>query len=68
MGRAETINTADDNVTMDDKRSLRHIENLTGMTESELDQKVDEYRPRFRGRSLTFALAFIAGTGFTLFG
>ncbi|KAL5521975.1 hypothetical protein ACEPAF_1831 [Sanghuangporus sanghuang] len=68
MGRAETVNTVDDNVTIDDKRSLKHIENLTGMSESELDQKVEEYRPHFRGKTLTFALAFIAGTGFTLFG
>ncbi|KAL5501119.1 hypothetical protein ACEPAH_9506 [Sanghuangporus vaninii] len=68
MGRAETVNTVDDNVTIDEKHSLRHIENLTGMSESELDQKVEEYRPHFRGKTLTFALAFIAGTGFTLFG
>ena len=68
MGQTETINVVDDNVTIDDKRSLRHLEHLTGMPESELDQKVEENRPYFTGKTLTFALAFIAGTGFTLFG
>ena len=68
MEYAETINMVDDNVMIDDKQSLRNLENLTGMSESELDQKVQEYRPRFTGKILTYALAFIAGTGFTLFG
>lgn len=68
MGRAETINAVDENGTIDDKCSLRHLENLTGMSESELDQQVEKNLPRMRGKVLTYALAFVAGTGFTLFG
>ncbi|QRV89527.1 Sugar (and other) transporter [Ceratobasidium sp. AG-Ba] len=32
------------------------------------DQEIESYRPKLRGRKLTGLLAFIAGTGFTLFG
>lgn len=68
MGRADTFNTVDDSGTIDEKCSLRHLENLTGMSGTQLDQKVEEYKPHMRGKKLTYALAFVAGTGFTLFG
>ena len=32
------------------------------------EHDVDMYTPSLRGRTLTAALAFVAGTGFTLFG
>ncbi|QRW17728.1 Sugar (and other) transporter [Rhizoctonia solani] len=32
------------------------------------DEEIEKYRPRFRGARLNAFLAFIAGTGFTLFG
>ncbi|KAI0069118.1 general substrate transporter [Artomyces pyxidatus] len=35
---------------------------------SDLDDVVASYAPRLHGRSLTAAIAFVAGTGFTLFG
>ncbi|EIW82414.1 general substrate transporter [Coniophora puteana RWD-64-598 SS2] len=41
----------------------RHLE-LAGITEKE----VQSYHMKLRGRKLTAALAFVAGTGFTLFG
>ena len=68
MGQADTINTIDDNGTIDEKCSLRHLENLTGISETQIDQQVEENMPHMRGKLLTYALAFVAGTGFTLFG
>ena len=38
------------------------------ISEVQLDEQLAKYAPAFRGRKLTAALAFIAGTGFTLFG
>ncbi|KAA1466224.1 general substrate transporter [Dentipellis sp. KUC8613] len=35
---------------------------------STFDDEVTSYEPRLRGRKLTAVLAFVAGTGFTLFG
>jgi hypothetical protein len=32
------------------------------------DAEVASYAPRLRGRKLTVSIAFVAGTGFTLFG
>lgn len=32
------------------------------------DEDIQKYRPRFSGARLTGCLAFVAGTGFTLFG
>ncbi|ETW84398.1 MFS sugar transporter [Heterobasidion irregulare TC 32-1] len=37
-------------------------------TPSDFDQEVASHAPLLRGRKLTAALAFVAGTGFTLFG
>ncbi|KAG2140509.1 general substrate transporter [Suillus bovinus] len=36
--------------------------------ETNLDAEVASYAPRLRGRKLTVSIAFVAGTGFTLFG
>ena len=62
------MRTADETGTIDEKASLKHIEHLTGVPEAQLDREVGDYAPRIRGRFLTFSLAFVAGTGFTLFG
>ena len=37
-------------------------------TPSDFDQEVASHAPLLHGRKLTAALAFVAGTGFTLFG
>lgn len=36
--------------------------------ETSFDAEVASYAPRLRGRKLTASIAFVAGTGFTLFG
>lgn len=36
--------------------------------ETNFDAEVASYAPRLRGRKLTVSIAFVAGTGFTLFG
>lgn len=69
VGRSSSdMRTADETGTIDEKASLRHIEHLTGVSASQLDREVDGHAPHLRGRTLAFCLAFVAGTGFTLFG
>lgn len=59
----------DDNALFDDdKASLSRIEDVTGLRDGQLREEVAANQPRLRGRTLTYALAFVAGTGFTLFG
>ncbi|THH12256.1 hypothetical protein EW145_g156 [Phellinidium pouzarii] len=53
---------------IDEKGSLTHLENATGLHDGDLNRAVEENKPRLRGKTLTYALAFVAGTGFTLFG
>lgn len=62
------MRAADETGTIAEKASLRHIERLTGIPGDQIDREVDDYAPRMRGRMLAFVLAFVAGTGFTLFG
>ena len=52
----------------DEKGSLSRIEDVTGLRDDELQRGVANGQPRLRGRTLTYALTFIAGTGFALFG
>lgn len=58
----------DDTGSFDEKGSLSRIEDITGLRNGELQREVANSQPRLRGRTLTYALAFVAGTGFTLFG
>lgn len=58
----------DDSGSFDEKGSLSRIEDVTGLRDGELQREVANCQPRLRGRTLTYALAFVAGTGFTLFG
>lgn len=60
--------TMDDTGTFEEKGSLGHIEDVIGMHGGQLEREVNDNRPRLRGKTLTYALAFVAGTGFTLFG
>ena len=62
------MRSADETATVDEKATLKHIEHLTGIPGAQIDREVDDYAPRIRGRFLAFCLAFVAGTGFTLFG
>ncbi|KAL5494751.1 hypothetical protein ACEPAI_212 [Sanghuangporus weigelae] len=52
----------------EEKSLLSQIEDATGLQNGELEQATNDNRPRLRGRTLTYTLAFVAGTGFTLFG
>ncbi|KAH8111654.1 general substrate transporter [Phellopilus nigrolimitatus] len=58
----------DDNVIGEEKMSLKHLENITGLHDNQLEREVEEHKPRLKGKTLTYMLAFVAGTGFTLFG
>ena len=58
----------DEGGVFDGKCDLKHLESLTGIPEGRLEQEVAENRPKLSGNVLTYALAFVAGTGFTLFG
>ena len=62
------VDTIDDSANNDDKRSLRHLDNITGLSETQLNQEVEASFPKMKGKLLTYFLAFVAGTGFTLFG
>lgn len=44
------------------------VEDIREKPLSGFEQDVLSHAPRMRGRQLTAALAFVAGTGFTLFG
>ena len=48
--------------------AARQIEDIIGLSSDRLAQEVESSKPRLHGRLLTFMLAFVAGTGFTLFG
>lgn len=50
------------------RKADRQIEDITGLSSGQLAQEVENSKPRLHGRLLTFMLAFVAGTGFTLFG
>ena len=58
----------DESGTSAEKHDLHHLENLTGIPEDRLTEEVSENKPTLSGKILTYALAFVAGTGFTLFG
>lgn len=58
----------DESGTSAEKHDLYHLENLTGIPEQRLAEEVSENKPTLSGKILTYALAFVAGTGFTLFG
>lgn len=45
-----------------------HHENIADKPPSEFTADVERHHLTLRGRKLTAALAFVAGTGFTLFG
>lgn len=45
-----------------------HRENIADKPPSEFTADVERYHLTLRGKKLTAALAFVAGTGFTLFG
>ena len=60
--------TVGDSSTYEEKSLLSQIEDATGLQNGELEQAINDKRPRLHGRTLTYALAFVAGTGFTLFG
>ncbi|KAL5519459.1 hypothetical protein ACEPAH_1142 [Sanghuangporus vaninii] len=60
--------TVDNGNTYEEKDLLSQIEDATGLQKGELEQATNENRPRLRGRTLSYTLAFVAGTGFTLFG
>ena len=62
------MRSADESATVEEKASLKHIERLTGIAGHQIESDVDNYAPRLRGKILSFCLAFVAGTGFTLFG
>lgn len=51
-----------------EKCDLKHLESLTGIPEDRLVEEVSENKPTLSGKVLTYALAVVAGTGFTLFG
>ena len=46
----------------------RHLDNLPDKDHSDFEADVERYHLTLRGKKLTVALAFVAGTGFTLFG
>jgi len=50
------------------KMADKHIEDVIGLSSDELAQEIESKKPRLHGRFLSFMLAFVAGTGFTLFG
>ncbi|KAL5535988.1 hypothetical protein ACEPAF_4082 [Sanghuangporus sanghuang] len=60
--------TVDFSNAYEEKDLLSQIEDATGLQNGELEQATNDNRPRLRGRTLTYSLAFVAGTGFTLFG
>ncbi|OCB89042.1 general substrate transporter [Sanghuangporus baumii] len=60
--------TVDFSNAYEEKDLLSQIEDATGLQNGELEQATNDNRPRLRGRTLTYTLAFVAGTGFTLFG
>ncbi|THH13273.1 hypothetical protein EW146_g6921 [Bondarzewia mesenterica] len=51
-----------------DTRFADEYEDVRNDSPSDFDQKVALHAPRLRGRKLNAVLAFVAGTGFTLFG
>ncbi|KLO19831.1 general substrate transporter [Schizopora paradoxa] len=53
---------------LEKRETDRQIEDITGLQQDRLAQEVENSKPRLHGRLLTFMLAFVAGTGFTLFG
>ena len=58
----------DSNNAQSEKVEVQHLEVLTGLNHEQLQAEVYQSRPRLKGKTLIFALAFVAGTGFTLFG
>lgn len=64
--------TFHDMANIDEKKlqsENKHVENVEAEALSpDFEQEIISYAPRLRGRSLTMMLAFVAGTGFTLFG
>lgn len=46
----------------------QRFENIVDKPLSEFEKDVERYHLTLRGKRLTAALAFVAGTGFTLFG
>lgn len=45
-----------------------HVDEISPSNDSEYENQIRVASPKLRGRALTAALAFVAGTGFTLFG
>lgn len=58
----------DSRTAQSEKAEIQHLELLTGLSHDHLQSEVNESKPRLKGKTLSFALAFVAGTGFTLFG
>lgn len=57
------------NRNSDEKGAItKHLEDTIGVPSEDLYRDVAELKPRLHGKMLTFTLAFVAGTGFTLFG
>ena len=58
----------EESVTYEEASPFNRIEDATGLRYAELEQTINDNMPKLRGRTLNYALAFVAGTGFTLFG
>ena len=50
------------------KHGLSYLATLTNVPEDQLIREVRDNKPKLSGKVLKYALAFVAGTGFTLFG
>lgn len=50
------------------QHDLSYLATLTNVPEDQLIREVRDNKPKLSGKVLTYALAFVAGTGFTLFG
>ena len=58
----------EESATYEEASSLNRIEDVTGLRDAELERAINDSMPKLCGRTLNYALAFVAGTGFTLFG
>lgn len=52
----------------DDEKKSYAAHTVSPAADSAYEAELQAVAPRLRGRTLTAALAFVAGTGFTLFG
>jgi hypothetical protein len=52
----------------DSEKSIAPIRYSPDIGSEQFKQEVESYKSSLRGRSLTWSIAFVTGTGFTLFG